>query len=62
MSGSETGALEQASHQDTKPTLDLIEPRSMFWDVDKANPMVGVGQESGAGFHRLEDATLVFDS
>lgn len=41
------------------PTLDLIEPRSMFRDVDKANPMVGVGQESGAGFHRLEDATLV---
>ncbi len=34
----------------------------MFRDVDKANPMVGVGQESGAGFHRLEDATLVFDS
>ena len=54
--GGETGAFEQASRQDTKPDLDLIEPRSMLGGIDESDAMRRIGQECGSGRLRLEDA------
>src|SRR5436309_4978774 len=43
LDGVETGAFEQASNQDAKPNLDLIEPGGMLGGIDKADPVVRIG-------------------
>ena len=55
------GAFEQASREDGKPDLDLIEPGTMPWGVDKANAMRGILQEFAARLRRLQDAGLTFE-
>ena len=43
LDGVETGAFEQAPHQDAKPNLDLIEPGGMLRGIDQAEPVARIG-------------------
>ena len=45
---------------DPEHDLDLVEPRTVFREVDEADSVGGVRQELLACCHRFEDATVVF--
>src|SRR5271165_6356431 len=43
-----------------KYDLDLVKPRTVLRQVDKANPMVDIREELLAGRHRFQDTSGVF--
>ncbi len=43
--------LEKFAHQNTKPDLDLIQPRTMFWCVVEDNVVLRITQEFRPGGH-----------
>ena len=52
--------LEQTTDEDAEPALNLIQPRGMLGDIDKANAVGGVTQKGSTRGHRLENARLAF--
>jgi hypothetical protein len=60
--GDPTGASEQATNQDAKPDLNLVEPGAMPGRVDKAKAMGRVREKGGARLHRGQMATFALDA
>ena len=54
--------LEQTSHQDTEPNLDLIEPRGVLGRIHHTNPMRLICQKGRSRCHRLQNAALALDT
>jgi len=54
----ETAATQHATVDDAENDFDLIEPRTMFRDVNKSDAMAGVRQKRAARGHRLQYASF----
>src|SRR5215217_6374902 len=60
--GGEGAATEELARQDREPDFDLIEPGAVVRRVVEDDAMGGIGQESGAGLARGQDAGLALDA
>ena len=56
----EACATQAFSVEDAEEDLDLVEPRTMFGQVDEADAVVDVREKFSPRLHRFEDAANVF--
>src|ERR1035438_10490496 len=56
----EVSAPQALSMNDTEHDLNLIEPRAVFWKVDKTDSMAQVREELLSGDHGFQNAVTAF--
>ena len=57
-----TESGQQATDQNAKPDLNLIEPRTVLGGRHETDAMARIGEKSGTGAHTGEMAAFAFDA